>query len=112
MTTGMIIGPSAVGVVDPLAHPAADHLLQPVAVVHPSRQRLLQGSDDQRPDAARRSSHPPRSRGRGCPDPLMILEAWVLTTAITEMNPSSPRIRRSVSDVCEMSPIVLPSTKM
>ena len=44
--------------------------------------------------------------------PLMILAAWVLTTAITEMNPSSPRIRRSVSDVCEMSPTVLPSTKM
>ena len=44
--------------------------------------------------------------------PLTILAACVLITTMTEMKPSSPRIRRSVSEASEMSPTDAPSTKM
>ena len=36
---------------------------------------------------------------------------WRLTTATTEMNPSSPRMSRSLIDSV-MSPTIEPSTKM
>ena len=99
------------GVADPLAPLAPDHLLQPVGVLHPLGQRLLQrlAISGRTGSNTESSSTNPRAWMSG---PLTILAAWVLITAITEMNPSSPRIRRSFSEVSEMSPTVMPSTKM
>ena len=102
---------AAVGVVDPLAHPAADGLLQAVGVVDALRQGVLQRLDDQRPQAVEDVLVLDEAAGVDVRS-AVIVEVWVLTTVTMEMKPSSPRIRRSVSADSVMFPTVEPSTKM
>ena len=54
------------------------------------------------------SSAKPRAWISGPPDTLPVTES---TTTMTEMNPSSPRIRRSLRSDSVMSPTDEPSTK-
>jgi hypothetical protein len=87
---------------------------RPVTAYRVLEARATSGLDDHRDDhraAARRrplsSSAKPRAWISGPPSTLPVTES---TTTITEMKPSSPRIRRSFSDASVTSPTLEPST--
>ena len=103
--------PAAVRVADPAADDPADRLLQLVGVVGALAQRGVERVDDRLLDLLEdrvvleeAAGVDLRAAGRPCRSPSRPRRS-------TEMKPSSPRIRRSLSEASVMSPTDCPSTK-
>ena len=89
---------AAVSVAHPASDGAADHAADLLHVHHSVGRLVLQSLLDLRDGLSRTVPGRCRSHGRGSPGPAVTLPVVESTTTTTEMNPSSPRMRRSFSD--------------